>query len=709
MSKPENNAALGKNTEFPHLNDLENYTGRAERIYGFKRIKEAIGDIQTVNTVEPIILLENLYSDWEKQGVTDPLVKNVGHIWKALEGEANPLIVRRLFPDENGEAQDGPRSGNVNSQETLLSEVVNFFEYFKLHYHGKDVLPEIMVHRLVDASNPPLKKEPFLPFASGDVIPLSSHRFSVRATFGADESVQGFPADSWEVTFEAGGHVNVIQKNIDKKDHSVIPAEGEYKVIDIPSQFQDVPAMRFDQIVNIAEVCKRLNAKDGPHRLEFDGTVKNGFNVLSVIEAAPYQIRKNTPDVINRFIKDGQESSMPVQVMSSPKDLAKIMSLKDRAVAYVDPSFFQGNEQRIFLTLMASQAKEQGLQLVVLSSGNIATQHAVRVLMDNGNIVLFVESENFNNQEPVRIYPVRKEGVIVDVGWERENPYVFMDRMQGRDVSRIGRKARGLRELQRHGFDVPNWGAIETSQFRRLLNQVDPDSIIASLDNTFDSEVIKKQTFPIQQAIDSYNHDFLGGIGDLLAKIGGNRWSVRSSSTSEDNQGSSFAGVFKTLLNISAEGITPAVKEVIKSALAPEAFMLAQASKIKPSEMSMAIIIQKMVNAKSAGTIFTIDASARNRDAIRIEATAGLGEELVDGTAKSHLSLQIDRLTGGVLKSNTVSEETPILTLNQIKTLRDIGLEIETKFQEGPQDIEWAIDHNDKIWLLQARPLTDIK
>lgn len=691
---------------YPYLASLETYQSISERIKGFRRVKEAIGDIQAVTTVDPVILLQGLYYDWQQNGITSQLKQNIDHVWEILDGATNPLIVRRVFPDEHGMSLDGPRSGNINSCKNLQGEVVKFFEFYQSHYKPENVLPEIMVHRLVDASNPPYITNPFLPFASGDVIAENNHRFQIRATFGADESVQGFPVDIWGVSFEPGGHVIITQRKIARKKQSLIPAEVKYKVFDIPEKFQDTSSMRYAQIVNIAQVCKRMLDLYGPHRLEFDGTRINGFHILSIIESAPWKVRQNSPEVIARFSQD--DVTMPITIMSSPDDLNNLPN-KEKIAVYVDPTFFRGNEQREFITKLSTIARKQYVQLVVLASGNIGTQHAVRVLMDHGHIVMFVDEENFERNENVRIYPIKKDGIAINIDWERESPFVYMDKIQGRDIDKIGRKARGLRELQRHGYDVPSWGVIETSVFRRLLKELDPDGKISSLDNVFDSPAIQKEVTPIQQAIETYNHNFLRKINTLLDQIGGDRWAIRSSSTCEDKEGSSFAGVYKTSLNVPAERIVYAVKQVIKSALEPYAIQLANVSGINPSEVRMAVIVQKMVDAKAAGTIFTIDAAARKKDVVRIEATLGLGEGIVDGTSESHLSLQIDRSTGNILQSNIANSKKQILTSKQISQLLKIGLEVEEKIQEGPQDIEWAIDKDDKIWLLQTRPLTNIK
>ncbi len=199
----EENRSRSEGSSLPDLKvtDTISYTGRSERIKGLRTIKGAIKDIPGIQTIDPIILLKEVYREYEDHGISDKLKASVQFTWQSLEGDSYPLIVRRLFPDEKGEAQSGPRSGNVTSSDELLIEVEKFYKYYDQHYLGKDVLPEIMIHRVIDAGNPPKQESPFLPHSGGDVVCLGDNKFQVRATFGADESVQGFPADAWEVEF----------------------------------------------------------------------------------------------------------------------------------------------------------------------------------------------------------------------------------------------------------------------------------------------------------------------------------------------------------------------------------------------------------------------------------------------------------------------------------------------------------------------------
>ena len=67
---------------------------------------------------------------------------------------------------------------------------------------------------------------------------------------------------------------------------------------------------------------------------------------------------------------------------------------------------------------------------------------------------------------------------------------------------------------------------------------------------------------------------------------------------------------------------------------------------MKPSQLQMAVIIQRMIDAEKAGTIFTRDHMSGDESLMRIDAVEGLGEAIVNGTAKTHQSLIIDKKTG---------------------------------------------------------------
>ncbi|MBI3282860.1 hypothetical protein HYZ70_02180 [Candidatus Curtissbacteria bacterium] len=682
----------------PDITDVTSYKGRSERIKGFQRISDAVAGIHGIWSAKPIILLEGAYQEHKVHGISNNFRASIQSIWDGLAGEQHPLIVRRLFPDEKGETQPGPRSGNVASVKELLFEVGKFYDYFDEHYTGQNVLPEIMIHSVIDTSNPPKNESPFLPYPGGDVIPLTSSKFQIRATFGADESVQGFPADIWEVTFRPDGSLEMQQTIRAKKTGTLIPAPNAYQQIGIPTEFQERPALNHFQVLALAEVCRRMNRLYGPHRLEFDGTRVKEEEPLVIIESAPFSLRVASAEIFGALTFP---IINPMIVLYNEQDFDTVPQ-ENIVFTHLPKTHFQGNERREALTRLSTIAREKSTKLIVFAAGNIATQHAVRVLLDHGHLVMFVKDEEFIHGEAIRLFT--KETKLL---WERENPIVFQENMIGRDTTRVGGKAVSLYKLEKHGFNIPPYFVIETSLFRRLVEDIGLNGVIDTLD-TANIGDIKMLTKLLTNRILNYDgnlcHVLSCEFNEALTRIGGEKFSVRSSATCEDGR-YSFAGIFKTLLNVSPPELHRAMLQVLASGVSEDAIRMARTLDIKPSQMQMAVIIQSMVDAKKAGTIFTKDHISGNEDFVRIDAVEGLGETIVDGTAKTHQSLVIDKKTGLIQQGDIYLRWGNVLTAEEIQKLVELGLEVERKLKEGPQDIEWTLDQNGQIFLLQTRPL----
>lgn len=664
------------------------YTGPSERIKGFQRIKEAIGAIAGVDIVAPIVLLTATYEEYKNYGLSEKFNLAIKSVWDYLEGEKHPLIVRRLFPNKEGKTQDGPRSGNITSREELFSEVTRFYQFFDQHYLHQEILPEIMVHRIVNTINPPKSVDPFLPFPGGDVIPLTEHKFQVRATFGSDESVQGFSPDVWEVTFHSNGF-NVTQTVLAQKTAALIPGKDVFQRIALPPQFQEAPALNNVQVLSVAEVCRNINQRLGSHRLEFDGTIINGQETLVIIESVPFLLPTSPKE---KILGSLPWEKKPMTVFRQEEDL-KTIPEKARVFVHVPETHFQGNERREALTRLSLTASEKGTQLVVFAAGNIATQHAVRVLVDSGHQVFFVGEEKFTDNEIIRLFA--KDG---DVSWERENPIVLQENMEGRTINRVGGKALGLHKLEKHGFKVPHFFTIETSLFRQMIKEAGLTDLVFGLDMV---EIEKIR--PISQTITDQILQYQGSLpvtDDLIDRLGSDHFVIRSSANYEDGQ-FSFAGIFKTCLNITRQEIKDANLQVLASTLSEEAVRAARFLHIKPSRLQMALINQEMIMAKKAGTIFTKDHLTDDENVLRIEAKEGGGESIVNGTAKNIQRIGVDKKTRKIIDE----EGKEILNQQEKERIINHGLEVEARLKEGPQDIEWLIDDKNEIISLQTRHL----
>jgi phosphohistidine swiveling domain-containing protein len=182
---------------------------------------------------------------------------------------------------------------------------------------------------------------------------------------------------------------------------------------------------------------------------------------------------------------------------------------------------------------------------------------------------------------------------------------------------------------------------------------------------------------------------------------------VRSSATGEDGTEQSFAGQYDTVLGVdSVEGFGAAVRRCVDSVASERASSYTghdSGHDAAPDAVSMHVVVQKMVDARAAGVVFTADPATGRRDLMVIDAIAGLGEALVDGSAISdHLVLTSD----GTQAVREVGE-VPVLSDDEVALIRAGALQAAQHWCR-PMDLEWAIDRAGQLWWLQARPITTL-
>jgi phosphohistidine swiveling domain-containing protein len=186
--------------------------------------------------------------------------------------------------------------------------------------------------------------------------------------------------------------------------------------------------------------------------------------------------------------------------------------------------------------------------------------------------------------------------------------------------------------------------------------------------------------------------------------IGRGRVSVRSSASDEDGQFVSFAGQHATVLDV--EGV-PALRDAVVHCLRSLTSERAQAYRKMHNNHSngaMSVVVQRMVDARCAGVVFTADPVTARRDRLVVEAVEGLGNALVGGsTTPDHFTLARD---GALVKSELPSQETCVQPA-ELSALASGAVRVERDF-ERPVECEWAIDYNGGIEWLQARPITTL-
>src|SRR6266508_3533240 len=256
-------------------------------------------------------------------------------------------------------------------------------------------------------------------------------------------------------------------------------------------------------------------------------------------------------------------------------------------------------------------------------------------------------------------------------------PVVSLAEAAGLDPARmqalLGTKAANLARLARAGFPVPA-GVVVTS-----AAEADWDQTCARL---------------LQAAAE------LAGRQDQ-------RFAVRSSATSEDLAGASFAGQYETVLDVGLDQVPEAVRHVLDSAASARvsAYRQAhsQAAVADPSGSGMAVLVQVMVAADAAGVAFTANPVTGDRGEVVVTAVRGLGERLVAGEATGDQWVVRD----GQARCTRAVEQA--INADQARQVAELARRVQAYFAT-PQDLEWAITDTTGadvgLWLLQARPMT---
>ena len=252
----------------------------------------------------------------------------------------------------------------------------------------------------------------------------------------------------------------------------------------------------------------------------------------------------------------------------------------------------------------------------------------------------------------------------------------------GLDPDVVGHKFASLARAARTGFVVPSAVAIrvEANEFYR-----------------------RNKSWP-----EGLQEEIMDAVEEMLLSEG---VSARSSSTQEDLGDKSFAGQYETYLNIhNGTDLREKIEKCWQSAASQLVMDYLDHQAPAHEAPLMCVIIQRMIHAKAAGVAFSRNPLYPLKNEVVIEGIPGLGEKLVSGHVTPYrVFVRNDR----VVKDETAFLKNPS-DHELMKTLswRDIAKmarQAEIHAAGKPQDIEWAIDHNGTLWLLQSRPITTLK
>ncbi|MBD8063325.1 PEP/pyruvate-binding domain-containing protein [Oceanitalea stevensii] len=184
-------------------------------------------------------------------------------------------------------------------------------------------------------------------------------------------------------------------------------------------------------------------------------------------------------------------------------------------------------------------------------------------------------------------------------------------------------------------------------------------------------------------------------LRSALRELGGDRFAVRSSALGEDAAQASFAGQLLTRLDVPTTRVAEAVRDVAASVAGAAAYTEATGRSLGED---VAVLVQPMLRPVAAGVAFTRHPVTGARATV-VEAVRGLGEPLVSGRAAPQRWQRGS--TGGLVASGTPD----VLTEAHAEAVVERAEQVE-KMLGGAQDVEWALDADGVVWVLQARPVT---
>ncbi|MFT5582634.1 MAG: phosphohistidine swiveling domain-containing protein [Cognaticolwellia sp.] len=301
--------------------------------------------------------------------------------------------------------------------------------------------------------------------------------------------------------------------------------------------------------------------------------------------------------------------------------------------------------------------------------------------------------------------------------------------------STYGGKAASLGALSRRGLPVPPAVALAVSDFRSFLKHNGLWDRAKGLHRRPDPDALRQLRMMIENG--RLPPKLAGTLRQAGAELG-DRLVVRSSAIEEDGGENSFAGQFLSVMNVRpGDAVETAVKQCWASAFSHQAVTYRKARGVR-GQPGMGVVVQRLVDAKTSGVVFTMNPVTGSFSELVVEAVWGQGEALVSGQVAPDRylvkrprklprglgriwnRLHVQELEADVLPQarrlaplvkNTLEwakVERPLarkLSKQEVERLSRMALRAEQHTGQ-PQDLEWAIDADGQIFVLQARPIT---
>ena len=313
---------------------------------------------------------------------------------------------------------------------------------------------------------------------------------------------------------------------------------------------------------------------------------------------------------------------------------------------------------------------------------------------------------------------------------ERMRTIRRLDELGRDDIALAGGKGANLGELTRSGLPVPPGVVLTTTAYRDFVQTTgiaERVLALAAVPRDAQPAAYEAAAARIQNVFASVDapEAVVRELREARSALGEGPLAVRSSATAEDLAGASFAGQQDTYLDVRGEDtLLSAVRSCWASLWTARAMAYRARQGIEPAAVSLAVVVQQMVDADAAGVMFTANPANGRRDETVISAAWGLGESVVGGSAGTDeivVAMPAGRVrsrttphkavmtvaTGGGTAEHAVPvglRDREVLDDEDAVELARWGARIEDLFG-APQDVEWA-RADGVFWIVQARPVT---
>lgn len=321
--------------------------------------------------------------------------------------------------------------------------------------------------------------------------------------------------------------------------------------------------------------------------------------------------------------------------------------------------------------------------------------------------------------QPFRAITKQLEQVIALRSPSAEGALILsMAEVDASAVDQVGEKMANLGEARnRLGLRTPDGFVITATASRhfieadalqveinRRLKGLDLDNleelytVSAGIQNLISNATLSPE---LEEAILNHHQQLATGSEDELLVA------LRSSALGEDSSNVSFAGQYRTQLNVSREFVVQTYKEIVASKYKSQAIVYRQQRGYRNLDVHMCVGCLRMVDGAISGVLYSRAPDDPRSPYVIIQAAPGLAATVVDGSGATE-QFRISRTPPHPILHRQSAAETPTsrltLTEPQAAELAATGVRLEEHFGT-PQDIEWSIDRSGLLYILQSRPL----